>query len=172
MADLVLDTDALAEFLAQYYGATNRGRERFSADEAGCLSDRAAQEINRIRDFFCLEEWAKDHVIASTMAFMEVVRKWDHLIKRRVQPYQLRAFLAQPDDWFLITAVDDSLIPFYCQLPATVQMAGGNVENIEWTDAIHVATALSRNEEGQPHCKLRTQDTRILQIGLLQNDCI
>ena len=33
MADLVLDTDALADFLAQFYGPTNRGQGRFEGDQ-------------------------------------------------------------------------------------------------------------------------------------------
>jgi hypothetical protein len=170
MADIVLDTDGLADFLAQYFGRDNRRSGRFM--ESDWLSHRAVQEINRIMDFFVLNEWVKDYVIGSTFAFMEIVRKWDDLIQGRIQPYQLRAFLDDPPVWFLTAAVDKTLIQFYCQLPGTVQMPGGNSENIEWTDAVHAATALSRNEPGQPRCRLRTRDTRIARIGLIQNDCI
>jgi len=170
MADIVLDTDGLADFLAQYFGPANRGVGRFMESE--WLSHRAAQEINRIVDFFRLDDWAKDHVIASTFAFMEIARKWDQLIQGRFRPYQLRALLNDPDEWFFIASVDTSLIEFFYQLPATVMMEGGNAEKLEWTDAVHVATALSRNEPGLPHCRLRTRDTRIVRIELVANDCV
>src|SRR5437660_302833 len=71
-ADIVLDTDGLADFLAQYFGRANRRSGRFV--ESAWLSHRAAQEINRIMDFFLLNEWVKDYVIGSTFAFMEIVR--------------------------------------------------------------------------------------------------
>ena len=167
MPDIVLDTDALADFLRQYFGAADRGHSSFV--EGAWLSKQAARIINRIIAICESNAPVSSHVIASTFAFAEIVRKWQVLLGEHVQAYQLRAFLVEPPEWFLVAAVDTTLIPFYCQLPASVSMEDRSVKPIEWTDAIHTATAISRNEPRQPQCYLATRDSRIVRIELVMD---
>ena len=94
------------------------------------------------------------------MAFVELARKWDDIIAGRFLPYQLAAFIHAPPDWFSIEPLDEDLIPLFGQVPPEVLMPDGSVQPIEWPDAVHVATALSR-EEG----RLVTSDRRLLQLN-------
>jgi hypothetical protein len=159
VADLVLDTDALADFLAQYFGPTGRGQGRFTA--SAWLSEEAARQINSIRDR-SLGGVLRDLVIASCLAFVEVVRKWESLSRGRFQPWQLKAFLQQPPEWFSVAPVDEDLLESFLDVPGRVLMRGGDQQNVEWTDAVHVATVLSRS-----NALFRTQDRRLRQIEQL-----
>ena len=85
---------------------------------------------------------------------------------------QMRAFLDGPPAWFLVAAVDADLLPSYYRLPASVIMPGGGIENIEWTDAIYAATALSRHEPPHSRCYFQTQDTRLVRIELIAEHCV
>jgi hypothetical protein len=170
MADIVLDTDALADFLAQFFSTAERGFSAFKAGE--WLSEAAARIINRVVRLSHPGYSPVSFVVASTFAFLEIVRKWDQLLGERVRPYQMRAFLESPPAWFLIAAVDSTLVPFYCRLPSAVQMLDGSVKPIEWTDAIQVATALSRNEPDRPPCALATNDRRLIRIEEIAGECV
>jgi hypothetical protein len=170
MADLALDTDALADFLAQYFGVAGRGTVNFAPSD--WLSPRAVSVINRILMDYRSDESVSGFVVASTFAFLEIIRKWDALIKDRVKPYQMRAFLDDPPAWFLVAAVEMSLLPSYYRLPASVEMDNGDIKSIEWTDAIHAATALSRHEPPHSRCYFRTQDTRLVRIELIADHCV
>lgn len=160
MGDLVLDTDALADFLAQFYGLTSRGQGRFRGDQ--WLSDAAAREINRIRDHAQTGRLG-DLLIASALAFVEVVRKWNSLARGRFQPWQLKAFLQSPPEWFSVAPLDEDLVDCFLDVPAYVLMPDGQQEAIEWTDAVHVATAFSRSGTAL----FRTRDRRLVQIPQL-----
>jgi hypothetical protein len=160
MADIVLDTDALADFLAQYFGPADRGRGRFAATQ--WLSEAAAREINRIRDR-AAGGVLRDLVIASCLAFVEVVRKWDALAQDRFHPWQLKAFLQQPPEWFSVSPVDEDLVEYFLGVPAEVVMPGGKSEVVEWTDAVHVATVFSRGDASIFH----TRDHRLRRIERL-----
>jgi predicted nucleic acid-binding protein len=160
MPDIVLDSDALADFLAQYFGPAERGREAFVAGD--WLSSQAAQEINRIRDH-SLRGSLRHLVIASSLAFVEVVRKWDSLSKARITPWQLKAFLQQPPEWFSIAPVDEDLVEPFLDVPAEVAMPGEQQRPVEWTDAVHVATVFSRGDSALFH----TRDRRLRRIERL-----
>jgi hypothetical protein len=160
MADLVLDTYALADFLAQFFGPTSRGQGRFTASD--WLSEAAAREINRIRDQATTGS-LRDLVIASCLAFVEIARKWDALSKQRFQPWQMKAFLQVPPEWFSVAPVDEDLVESFLEVPAQVIMPGGQQMTVEWTDAVHVATVFSRTKRAL----LRSQDRRLRQIEQL-----
>jgi hypothetical protein len=159
MADLVLDTDALADFLAQYFGTTRRGQGRFT--DSDWLSVAAAREINRIRD--SARGSLSDLVIASCLAFIEIVRKWDALAKQRFHPWQLKAFFQDPPEWFSVAPVDEDLVESFLDVPAQVRQ-----QPIEWTDAVHVATVFSRGR----NARFRSQDQRLGRIPELSNRLI
>ncbi len=170
MADIALDTDGLADFLAQYFGTARHGSANFAPSD--WLSRRAADLINRILMDYRTDGSVSGFVVASTFAFLEIMRKWDALTKGRIRPYQLRAFLDGPPEWFLVAAVDADLVPFYCRLPADVQMENGGIRSIEWTDAVHAATALSRHDPPLSRCYFQTQDTRLVRIEQLAEQCV
>jgi hypothetical protein len=134
------------------------------------LSEDAARSINAIVGSFTREEPARDLVIASTLAFVELARKWDRLAGGRFQPYQLHAFLAAPPGWFTIDPVDEDLVEFFFRLPASVLMGSGRQESIEWTDAVHAATALSHDTPPM-RCLLAVEDQRIRRIELVNEVC-
>lgn len=156
MTDLVLDTGALADVLAQYFQAEDRTTPQFQTSRF--LPPETARQINRI-----VRGDGRYVVAASAMAFVELVRKWDEIVNGRFEPHQLAALLQEPPDWFSVEPVDEDLIPLFGQVPPEVPMPDGSVQPIEWPDAVHVATALSR-EEGS----LVTSDRRLLQVMTLR----
>jgi hypothetical protein len=135
------------------------------------LSEEAAGSINRIVRSFRAEEPARYLVIASTLAFVEVARKWDRLAGDRFAPHQLHAFLAAPPAWFSIDPIDEDLVEFFFRLPASVLMESGKQESIEWTDAVHAATALS-HDTSLMRCLLAVEVQRIRRIELVSEVCV
>ncbi len=150
MVDLVLDTGPLADILAQYFSSEDYASPVFSPDEF--ISSAIAKQVNRII------RTRTSYVIASALAFVELARKWDDIVKGRFHAYQLAALLDTPPEWFVVQPVDETLIPFFRQVPSQVVMPDGRFKPIEWTDAVHIATALSRE-----HGDLVTSDERIRQ---------
>lgn len=140
--DVVLDTNALSEFLIQFFGQADRGRELFQAYNG--LSEECTQRINDIVRRH-IETQTLEHVVAaSSLAFVELVRKWDEIVAGQIEPYQLAAFLEQSPDWFSVEPVDEDLIDVFCEVPPVVWTSDGQEFPIEWADAVHAATALSR----------------------------
>jgi hypothetical protein len=168
MASIALDTGHLADFLGQFYGPAQRGSEPFRRGD--CLTEEAARAINVIVRASNQEEPARYLVFASALAFVEIARKWDEIVAGRFQPHQLRAFVASPPPWFAVDPVDESLVEFFLQVPITVAL-GGHLENVEWADAIHVATALS-HDTGRVKCLLGAKDRRVKQIPQLAGRCL
>lgn len=162
-ADLVLDTDVLAEFIGQYFGPAERGRAPFEAE--GCVSGETARRLNSICVWTEAAGAVGPLVVASALAFVEMVRGWEQIVRRRFKTYQLAAFLEQPPEWFSVAPVDEQLVEFFCSVPAHVTMPGGDTAPIEWTDAVHVATVLSRG----PNCLLATTDRPVRSIPFLNS---
>ncbi len=157
MTDLVLDTGALADVLAQYFQAEDRITPQFQTSRF--LPPETARQINRI-----VHGNGRYIVAASAMAFVELAHKWDEIVAGRFQPHQLAALLQEPPDWFSVEPMDEDLIPVFGQVPPEVPMPDGSVQPIEWPDAVHAATAFSR-EEGD----LVTSDQRLLQLMRLRD---
>jgi hypothetical protein len=169
MASIVLDTGPLADFLGQYFGSARRGALPFM--RGWSLSEEAARSINAIIGSYTRDEPARHLVFASTLAFVEMARKWDRLAGDRFAPYQLHAFLAAPPGWFSVDPVDEDLVAFFFRLPASIRMESGKQESIEWTDAVHAATALSRDTP-RTRCLLAVEDQRIQRIELVSDVCV
>jgi hypothetical protein len=168
MSSITLDTGPLADFLGQFYGSAQRGSATFRRGDS--LTEDAARAINAIVRAYNRDEPARALVFASTLAFAEIVRKWDALAGRRFQPHQLRAFVAAPPGWFAVDPVDESLVESFLQVPVSVRM-GAHLMNIEWADAIHVATALS-HDTSRAMCLLAVEDHRILTMPELAGRCV
>ena len=159
--DIVLDSDTLADFLAQYFGPTQRGLQLFQSQ--GRFSPETARRINSIVVRYMAYEIGTTVVVASALAFVEIVRQWDEIVQDRFQSHQLAAFLEQPPDWFSIAPVDEDLVEFFCDVPAVVSMPDGTTQPVEWTDAVHAATVFSRGKT----CLFATSDQRLCQIVTL-----
>ena len=99
-------------------------------------------------------------LVASTLAFVELVRKWDELAKNRLTEEQLVNFIFAPPEWFFVSPLEEGLFPYFADILSHAEMPSGKLESIEWTDAVHLATAKSRDK-----CKLVTSDQRILQVA-------
>lgn len=163
MTDIVLDSNILADVIAQYYEA---GFERFNA--VSFITKAQATFLNRILNRYKYDGVPDDEisfglVIASTLGFVEIARKFDVIVSGRFTVSQFRAFIVQPPEWFLVASIDETLLPYLVDLPAEVITARNAVLPLEWADAIHVATTLSRDK-----CVLATSDRTIQQIATFQ----
>lgn len=169
MADIVLDTNILADVLAQYYESGFRERGYF--EQKGWLLDKdLVRSLNRIVKWHLQDDDSPypGLIVASTFAFVEIARKFDEIASGRFTITQFAAFIDQRPEWFLISAVDSALFPHLCNLPREIELPSGDAKPIEWTDAIHIATAMSRDEPWF----LATTDARIREIELLKNKII
>lgn len=130
-----------------------------------------ADHVNRILDRFRRFEmgvevdspFAGGLVIASAFAFVELCRKWEPMVDGRFSPIQLQGFLKDLPNWFSIAPVDETLLPYYANIPPRVFIRGEE-KAIEWCDAIHAATADSRGRR----CLLATTDGRLHAITHLR----
>ena len=158
--DIVLDSDYLAEFLAQYFDTdlANRGQGRFQP--RGLISKELARRLNNI--MITSQESISILVIASALAFVEIARNWDKLARNRFSIEQFHAFVYQPPIWFDIAPVDNDLLPSFIDVPTLVKI-GSELERIEWTDGVHFATVLSRGE-AVGNATLATSDHRLIAI--------
>jgi len=139
--DVILDSDYLAEFLMQYFNSdfANRGNGRFKTN--GLISHDLARKLNNI--MILSHDGISNLVITSAFAFIEIERKWDSLAEGMFTVDQLHAFIYEPPPWFSIAPVDSDLLPSFIDVPQVVEV-NSKVEAIEWTDAVHMATVLSR----------------------------
>lgn len=144
MPDIVLDTNILSDFLAQYFESNSRGRPIFY--ERGLISRELSRRINQIvrQVGDPLINQYPGYIVASTLAFVEISRKWEYIVRGRFDVIQMAAFIEQPPEWFIIEPLDEALVSILCDVPADVEMTQGNSRSIEWTDAVHIATAFIR----------------------------
>jgi predicted nucleic acid-binding protein len=160
--DIVLDTNVLADFLAQYF--EDRSRRRPVFHERGFISRELARSMNKI-----VEQWSDPlidqypgHLVASTLAFVELSRKWETIVQERFDVIQMAAFIEQAPVWFVIEPIDETLVSILCEVPAYVRMAQGERRSIEWTDAVHMATVLIRGEGA----RLAASDREMRQVDI------
>jgi predicted nucleic acid-binding protein len=146
MSDLILDTNVLGEFFEQFFDSSkaNRGFGEFVSGRF--LSNAAASEINRVvRSFRRRGDITGGIIVISSFGFVELFRKWDQISGGLLDLQKLRGVLEQPPDWLSIAPLDETLIPSFFEVPTHVFLASG-FKAVDWTDAVHVATALSRGD--------------------------
>ncbi|MBK8039251.1 MAG: hypothetical protein IPK22_19270 [Verrucomicrobiaceae bacterium] len=162
MIRIILDACVLGDFFSQYFDASraSRGQARFTTDTF--LSTQAANEINKI-----IESHRSDRdrailgkVVIPPLALIELVRKWDEMVKERFSPQVLKAAIQQQPDWLNIASWDSDLLPYFLQVPNSV-FIDGVCKSIEWTDAVYPATALSYGEGNV----VATSDKRLIALG-------
>jgi len=163
MKDIVLDTNILADFLAQYFGNFEEHKRFYPAKNT--MNSKRVRVINKIIKYYEIEQ--RNFVVASTFAFVEISRKWDIIVNKRFKLEKFSAFVEQPPEWFLVSPVESSLFSELLEIPASVKMPAGNFKPIEWADAIHLATAMSRE-----NCLLATTDSSIKQVEIFKENII
>jgi len=164
MQDIVLDTNILSEFLVQYFLHRQRNGH-FTADQVKITDFLNHRVVMGIRGIIKSYDYMRSHlVVASTFAFLEIARKFESVSGNRYSIEQFSGFIDQPPEWFLVAPLDTSLFLDLLRIPPYVTTAGGKLKNIEWADAIHLATALSRDD-----CLLATTDSRLKQLTGFQN---
>ena len=92
--DVCLDTMLLAELLRQYFSIALRPHLEFQANAQ--MSANAAREINRVvKSHFSRgdEGPPKGLIVASVMAFVEIINQFDVIMSDDVAPWQALAFL-------------------------------------------------------------------------------
>ena len=161
MIDIILDSNYFVEFLVQYFDSAiaNRGMGRFQSSTV--FSKELARRLNQVVTTSFKE--SSKLIVASTFTLIEIARKWDQIVKSRFTIQQLHAFTYQYPVWFSLAPVDEDLIPFFVDVPSTVFMDSKSVP-IEWTDAIHLATVVSRG----PDATLATSDLKVKKVLELQ----
>lgn len=159
-SDLVLDTHILSDFIAEYYRVdVDKGR---LFKKGGILSNRIVDILNEvIKDYEENGAFSRGLIVTSAFSFIEITRKFDEVSKGAYSIIQLKAFIENHPDWFYIIEVDESLYEFFYRVPAYVYDEGVK-KNIEWPDAVHCATVLSRDM-----AFLVTRDQRIQKIDII-----
>jgi len=152
MPDIVLDTNVLADFLAQFFGAARRGRALFVRQDT--ITRDLARKINQIVRWHRQdaesgedEERYPGRIVASTFAFVEIARKWTDIVRGRFSVEQMAGFTEQPPEWFVIEPLDENLVAAFCDVPSDALMTRGRMQSLEWTDAVHIATAFGRGSD-------------------------
>lgn len=159
MRDIVIDTDILADFLIQYFTYFEEG-SLFS--ETKRLSEPLIRKLNGIVKLHRYST-GTHFVIASSFAFVEIARQFVRISANQFSLEQFRRFINEPPEWFLITSLSSDLLIQLAEVPSHVTMPSGQVEPIEWADAIHIATAISRD-----NWYFATTDSRIRNISKYQ----
>lgn len=165
MHDIALDTNILSEFLAQFF---QQQTGHFSANHVQITDLLNHRVVKKIRSIIKSHDDIGSHlVVASSFAFLEIARKFAEISRGRFTLEQFYGFIDQPPEWFLVAPLDGTLFLDLLKIPSYVRMPGGQLKNIEWADAIHLATALSRES-----CLLATTDSRLKQLTGFQNHII
>ncbi len=159
MADIILDTNVLADLLAQYYELPFLEKGVFRSYKT--LNSKLVKEINKTISLHT------GLIIASTFAFVEIARQFQKVSQDRFTVDQFAAFIDQPPDWFFISSVDVAILPHLAHLPSEIRLPNGKVEAMELADAIHLATAMSRD-----NCLIAATDGRMLQVTFLKSSFI
>ena len=172
MSDIILDTQILADFLAQFFDTAQRGHAPFA--ERDTITRELARKINQIVRWhdenliIVDEERYPGKVVASTFAFVEIARKWSNTSSDRFTIEQLASFIEQPPEWFVIESVDENLILTFSDVPSDVLMEDGKARSLEWADAVHIATAFGRGDNSL----LAVKDEEMRQVDILQGRLI
>ena len=102
------------------------------------LSPEMLPVLNKIKED---ERFSK--VITSAFTFVELINKFSDIFKDTgVRMKKLYALMKQPPEWLIIEPVNELTEKSYCDVPTKVEG-----ENVSMDDAIHIATALQRNDE-------------------------
>lgn len=81
-------------------------------------------------------------IITSSFTFVELINKYSSIFaKTSISITKLYALMKQPPEWLIIEPVNELTERAYCEVPTSVEG-----ESISMDDAIHIATAIQRND--------------------------
>lgn len=144
-----VDTCVLADIIIQYFDSARE----FGASQY--ISKDMAQKLNVALH----SNGDNGMVLTSSFAFIELINKFDNIFKETtVTISKLYAFIKEPPGWITIEDTGPHVAPYVLSVPAT----SPNGDQISGDDAIHIATALSREED----LFFLTTDGRIKQLDL------
>lgn len=169
MPDLVLDTNILSELLSQYFVGNRRG-SFFKVDVNGSINQEKARVINNIILWHESDDIDAEYpglIIASSFGFVEIGRKFEEISHGDYSIEQFAAFIEQPPQWFFIATVELNLFHYLKNIPPYVEVSGRQ-KPVEWADAIHVATGMSRDS----NWLLAATDERIKAIPFIADKII
>lgn len=156
--DIVIDTCLIGDFLASFFDDKISLRRNFSTSNG--LSQELVYRLNQILNaYYETESFYNGVVVTSSFTFIELGRKFKSISEERFSVDQLKAFIDQPPEWFVIDSLDKELYPYFELVPNSVEIEG-ELKSIEWADAIHVATLFSRGDKSI----LATSDARLSKI--------
>lgn len=156
--DLILDTHVLCEFIAQYY--ENKIFDSGLCVENATLTRRRAIKINAIiTEYRNNETYAYGLIVASSMAIIEIGRKFVEISQNRYNALQLKSFLNELPPYLHIAPIEKVLTSSLYKVPKYITDSNGDIKPIEFADAIHVATYFSRDS-----AVMLTNDERIQMI--------
>ncbi len=155
--DIVLDTHILAEVIVQYFEREISKEHNFFI-ESDKLNKDLCRELNLIIQNYWYSD-VKNIVVTSSFSFVEIVRQFDEVFNRKIDQAKFKAFLFDTPEWMLVESINEYVNSLFIRVPAQVVMPNGEVKPIEWPDAVHVATYLSRAA-----ANLATNDSRIRAI--------
>ena len=93
--------------------------------------------LNRIK-----ENDRFNKVVTSAFTFVELINKFSDIFKDTgVSIQKIYALMKQPPEWLIIEPLNELTESSYCDVPTIVEN-----ENVSMDDAIHIATALQRND--------------------------
>lgn len=101
------------------------------------LSTEMLPVLNAIKDDvrFC-------KVVTSAFTFVELINKFSSIFKdTEVTLERLYALMKQPPEWLVIEPLNELTEDAFCNVPIVV-----DGESVSMDDAIHIATALQRND--------------------------
>lgn len=173
VSDIVLDTNILSDVVAQYFAQPYPAA--LTIQKSSHISPNLARELNRRIRWFS-EEWlayeesdsSPGLIVASVLGFVEIARKFREIANGRFEEDEFRSFISQPPKWFLIASVDATLVRYLCRVPSYVKVDHSHtLVPVEVADALHVATALSRDD-----ALVAATDSRIRAMTSLKNRII
>lgn len=101
------------------------------------LSSEMIPILNRIK-----KEERFSKVITSAFTFVELINKFSDIFKdTEVKIHKLYALMKQPPEWLIIEPLNELTVKSFFDVPTKV-----DGKNISLDDAIHIATALQRND--------------------------
>jgi predicted nucleic acid-binding protein len=65
-------------------------------------------------------------------------------------------------DWLRIAPLDEEIVPYFLEVPTHVYLTGG-FKAVDWTDSVHIATALARGDGN----RIATTDEVIDHVNLV-----
>lgn len=164
--DVVLDTNLLSDLISSYYRFDIRKSGEFQSHNN--INEKFCGKLNLILNNYRNNLTLEDGVIvASSFAFIEIARQFERISNGEYTAIQFKAFIDSPPEWFIIAPINNDLFIYLNELPNSVEMPGGQILTIEWADAIHIATALSRD-----NCNVATTDGRLVAIPIIKEKLI